>query len=89
MKISAFSDVDFVVIPGNASLNLLRNKIMIGLLRATKALCIVLCFAVGIFTLSGCSGSWSSTPKTFEGGGPIPEFKGEETSTKNISAKKK
>jgi hypothetical protein len=89
MKDSTFPDVGFVVILGNVSINLLRNKIMIGFIRATKALCIVLCFAVGIFTLSGCSGSWSSTPKTFEGGGPIPEFKGEETSTKNVSAKKK
>ncbi|MCY2934893.1 MAG: hypothetical protein WCJ40_11150 [Planctomycetota bacterium] len=63
---------------------------MIRLFRASKAVCAVLVFAVFLGSLHGCGGS-SSTPKTYSGGGPIPEFTGDEgtTKTKSKTAKKK
>ena len=49
----------------------------------------VVCIASFLLPIAGCSGWSSPPPKTFEGGGPIPEFKGDEASTKSTSKNRK
>ncbi len=57
--------------------------------RSRWASALLLFIAVGSISTIGCSdGSLSGEPKKYEGGGPLPEFKGVEAKEKPISKPK-